>query len=245
MWCSFSLVQSIVKLLIDIIFMSAVSDSSGPKQYPIAPWASGISRAQISMFIMATLVYFLVADIFHSCALKEMKALWQRGSRTAILRRFYRSCSMNTLISLGTTIAYVSPVAQLIAAGVNRLLQINNSNYYFDSVVFLTLFFLVGRLIDSFSKARTSDAVEMLGNLRPTTAIQVEVQWNRKGKDSVVQTGFPASGRNCPFFLVWRRHTHSPPHFALRKHNTTNPTTTPSPIAIQKFLLNVSPAMLR
>ena len=41
-------------------------------------------------------------------------------------------------------------------------------------VSFLTLFLLLGRLIETYSKAKTGDAVEMLGKLRPSTAILVE-----------------------------------------------------------------------
>ncbi|KAM6513228.1 hypothetical protein FALCPG4_015682 [Fusarium falciforme] len=173
--------------IIGVVYSSLVPDSNGSKQYLTAPWTSGISRAQISMLIMATPVYFLAADLFHTRALKEIKALWRRGSRTPVLHRFYRFGSMNTLMSLGTTIAYVSSVAQLIAAGVNRPLEISNSNFYFDSVVFLTFFLLLGRLIESFSKARAGDAVEILGKLRPTTAILVERSGTEKEEDSVVQ----------------------------------------------------------
>ncbi|KAH7211302.1 hypothetical protein BKA60DRAFT_439703, partial [Fusarium oxysporum] len=101
---------------IGIVYMSLVPDSNGSKQYLMAPWTSGISRAQLSMFIMATPVYFIAADLFHTRAVKEIKALWRRDSRTPVWHRFYRFGSMNTLMSLGTTIAYVSSVAQLIAA---------------------------------------------------------------------------------------------------------------------------------
>lgn len=173
--------------VIGIVYMSLVPDSNKSKQFLMAPWASGISRSQISLFIMATPVYFLAADHFHTRALKEIIVLWRRGSRTPVLHRFYRFGSMNTLMSLGTTIAYVSSVAQLIAAGVNRPLTISNSNFYFDSVVFLTFFILVGRLIESFSKARTSDAVEVLGKLRPTTAILVERNGTENEEHSIVQ----------------------------------------------------------
>lgn len=77
------------------------------------------------------------------------------------------------LMSLGTSIAYISSVAQLIAAGVNPPLVPDNTTFYFDSVVFLTLFLLIGRLIEAYSKAKTGDAVTMLGNLRPTEALYV------------------------------------------------------------------------
>lgn len=42
---------------------------------------------------------------------------------------------------------------------------------YFDSTVFLTMFLLIGRCLESYSKIKTSDAVSMLGKLRPTEAL--------------------------------------------------------------------------
>jgi P-type Cu+ transporter len=91
-----------------------------------------------------------------------------------VLQRFYRFGSMNTLMSLGTTIVYVASVAQLIAAGVNHATRLSNAELYFDSVIFLSFFILLGRVIESLSKARAGDAVEMLGKLRPMTAMLVE-----------------------------------------------------------------------
>ena len=81
---------------------------------------------------------------------------------------------MNMLMSLGTSIAYISSVAQLIVAGVNRPALVEDSSFYFDSVVFLTLFLLVGRFIEAYSKSKTGDAVLMLAKLRPAEALLVE-----------------------------------------------------------------------
>jgi cation transport ATPase len=45
---------------------------------------------------------------------------------------------------------------------------------FFDAVVFLTMFLLLGRLIEAFSKAKAGDVVTLLGSLRPTEAMLVE-----------------------------------------------------------------------
>lgn len=173
--------------VIGIAYMSLVPSHNSSKMFLMEPWTSGISRAQIALFILATPVYFFGADIFHRRAIKEITNLWRPGSRTPILQRFYRFGSMNTLMSLGTTIAYVSSVSQLIAAAASQPEEISDSSFYFDSVVFLTFFLLLGRLIESYSKSRTGDAVEMLGKLRPTTAILVEGHDTEKQADIVVQ----------------------------------------------------------
>ncbi|KAL8337817.1 hypothetical protein RB598_006629 [Gaeumannomyces tritici] len=162
--------------VLGVVYMSLVPDSNGDKHHLMLPWTSGISRLQMALFIMATPVYFFAADVFHVRAFKEIWALWRRGSRTPVLQRFYRFGSMNTLMSLGTTIAYVSSTSQLIAAAAYRPSTVSDSNFYFDAVVFLTFFLLLGRLIESYSKSKTGSAVEALGKLRPTTAILVESQ---------------------------------------------------------------------
>lgn len=173
--------------VIGIAYMDLVSGQDPSKIFLTEPWTSGISRAQMALFIMATPVYFFAADIFHRRAIREIMHLWRPGSRTPILQRFYRFGSMNTLMSLGTTIAYVSSVCQLIAAAATKPARVDNSIFYFDSVVFLTFFLLIGRLIESYSKSKTGDAVESLGKLRPTTATLVEGYDTEKQTDSVVQ----------------------------------------------------------
>ncbi|ETS78176.1 hypothetical protein PFICI_10238 [Pestalotiopsis fici W106-1] len=165
---------AIPTFIIGIAYMSLVSKQNSARQYLMSPMADGISRAQIALLILATPVYFCAADLFHRRALKEIWMLWRPSSKTPILQRLYRFGSMNMLMSLGTTIAYISSLAQIFAAAVHPPNgMVDDSNFYFDSVVFLTLFLLAGRLIEAYSKARTGNAVEMLGKLRPTTAILI------------------------------------------------------------------------
>ncbi|KAK4135002.1 copper-translocating P-t [Trichocladium antarcticum] len=183
----FTGIVCIPSFVIGIVYMSLLPDRNRSKHFMMAGWTSGISRAQMALFVMATPVYFFAADLFHRRALKEIRTLWRRGSRVPVLQRFYRFGSMNTLMSLGTTIAYISSVSQMIAAAVERPDEINDSNFYFDSVVFLTFFLLLGRLIESYSKSRTGDAVEALVKLRPTTAILVDAYGTGKEADVVVK----------------------------------------------------------
>lgn len=168
-----TLIIAIPTLIIGIVYMSLVPSSNPGRKFLDKPLHAGVSRSQWALFVMATPVYFLCADVFHIRALKEIRSMWRPGSKTPFLQRFYRFGSMNMLMSLGTSIAYFSSVAQLIAAGVSSPLVPDNSTFYFDSVVFLTLFLLIGRLIESYSKSKTGDAVTMLGKLRPTEALLV------------------------------------------------------------------------
>jgi Cu+-exporting ATPase len=169
-----SAVVAIPAFIIGIVLMSLVSSTNSARQFLMQP-LGGVSRAQWALFIMATPVYFFSADVFHRRAAKELYVLWRKGSPTPIIRRFYRFGSMNMLMSFGTSIAYFSSIAEFIIAGTRHSTMMpKNESFYFDSVIFLTMFLLTGRLIEAYSKAKTGDAVAMLAKLRPTEAILLD-----------------------------------------------------------------------
>ncbi|KAI1098228.1 heavy metal translocatin [Jackrogersella minutella] len=189
----FTSIVVIPTFIIGVVYMSLVPEHNASKMLLMEPWRPGISRAQLALCIMATPVYFFAANLFHRRAIIEIKTLWaprrsqsddlhyqendQRsdGSRLKeFLQRFYRFGSMDMLVSLGTTIAYVSSISQMIAAAVQRPETVNDANFYFDSVVFLTFFLLWGRYIEKYSESKLGDAVEALTRLRPTTAKLIE-----------------------------------------------------------------------
>ncbi|PNY18615.1 copper-transporting ATPase HMA5 [Tolypocladium capitatum] len=169
-----TIILAIPTFVLGIVYMTLVPDSNPTKHYLMEPWTSGMSRLEIILCVLATPVYFFAADVFHVRAIKELRTLWRGNSRTPLLERFYKFGSMNMLISLGTTIAYVSSVAQMIAAAVGGDKDVPEDRFYFDSVVFLTLFLLAGRLIEAYSKSKAGNAVEALARLRPSTALLVE-----------------------------------------------------------------------
>ncbi|XP_044719132.1 e1-E2 ATPase domain-containing protein [Hirsutella rhossiliensis] len=165
---------AIPSFILGIVYMSLVPSTDPTRRYLMEPWKSGLSRLEIILCVLATPVYFLAADVFHVRAVKELRTLWRGNSRTPLLERFYKFGSMNMLISLGTSIAYLSSVAQMIAAAINQETHVPEGRFYFDSVVFLTLFLLAGRLIEGYSKSKTGSAVEALAKLRPSTALLIE-----------------------------------------------------------------------
>ncbi|KAI9893471.1 MAG: hypothetical protein M1814_006768 [Vezdaea aestivalis] len=170
------LIVAIPTLVIGVIWMSLVPPSNRMRMFFEQPmWAGKAIRFDWALLFLATPVYFFAADVFHSRAIKEIKALWRPGSKVPILRRFYRFGSMNLLLSAGTSVAYCSSVALLISQAVRR----NDGHHgtvptYFDSVVFLTLFILAGRYLEAYSKAKTGDAVSSLGKLRPAETLLVD-----------------------------------------------------------------------
>jgi heavy metal translocating P-type ATPase len=181
-----SITAAIPTFIIGIVFMNFLSPSHPSRQYLMHPiWSGNVSRAEWAQFIMATPVHFFAADLFHRRAIAEVRALWRPGSQTPILQRFYRFGSMDMLMSLGISIAYFSSIAVLAidATQPSDAAAMKGNSSYFDAVVFLTMFLLIGRLLEAFSKAKAGDAVTMLGKLRPTDAILIDYTGNDVGDD--------------------------------------------------------------
>ena len=109
-----AVLTAIPAFIIGIVYMSLVpGDNSGVMYLEQPIWVGQVSRMEWALFIMATPVYFFAADLFHRRMLSELVVLWWPGSKTPILRRFYRFGSMDMLMSLGTTVAYFSSIAIL------------------------------------------------------------------------------------------------------------------------------------
>ncbi|KZT38320.1 heavy metal translocatin [Sistotremastrum suecicum HHB10207 ss-3] len=173
----FTVILAIPTFIIGIVFTTLVHSTNSLRIYfnaPLSPNHTGsVSRMVWALFILATPVEFYSAGLFHRRSIKELRALWRRGSRTPILMRFIRFGSMNLLISLGVSVAYFSSIALLAIAATTPPSEANEgtTTTYFDSVVFLTMFLLIGRFLEAYSKSRTADAVSALGKLRPKKAL--------------------------------------------------------------------------
>lgn len=101
---------------------------------------------------------------------------------------------MLSQMSLGTSVAYFASIALLALeatakpeseSGHSEMKRDSNmktqsySTTYFDSVVFLTMFLLVGRLLEAYSKSKTASAISLLTSLRPRTALLVDTETDR------------------------------------------------------------------
>ncbi|EEH36736.1 copper-transporting P-type ATPase [Paracoccidioides lutzii Pb01] len=169
----FTFIAAIPTFFIGIVWMSLVPPTNEIRKFFYQPiWAGTVSRLEWALFIITTPVMFYGADVFHVRAFKEVRALWRPSSRVPILRRFYRFGSMNLLISAGTSVAYFASLA-VLAVGARSQGHQSHMSTYFDTVVFLTMFILAGRALEAYSKAKTGDAVSMLGKLRPSEALLV------------------------------------------------------------------------
>lgn len=180
----FTGIVAIPSLIIGVVYMSLVPSDNHTRMWWEEPiWSGNATRIEWALLIMTTPVMFFGTDIFHRRAFKEIWAMWRPRSGVPLLRRFYRFGSMNMLISVGTLVAYFSSLAVLIMNATlktGRDHSMRMSSSYFDVITFLTFFILIGRYLEAYSKAKTGDAVTMLGKLRPDEALLV-------GKDGETQ----------------------------------------------------------
>jgi cation transport ATPase len=95
-----ALIIAIPTFILGVVFMSLVKKRNSVRVYLEEPmWAGSARRLEWALFILATPVMFLAADLFHRRSIKEIASLWRRGSTTSLYRRFTRFGSMNLLAS--------------------------------------------------------------------------------------------------------------------------------------------------
>lgn len=167
-------VVAIPTLIFGVIAMSLLSKTNAFRKWVEEPiWAGNVSRVVWILFIISTPVYLFAADVFHRKAYKEVKSLWFH--KNSWKKRLFRFGSMNLLMCLGTSIAYFASLALLILSSRQEKHTLKGLHTtYFDSVVFLTFFLLIGRLLESYSKNKTAEAISLLNTFRATEATLVE-----------------------------------------------------------------------
>ena len=98
------------------------------------------------------------------------------------------------LVVLSTSVSYFASVAMLII-DVRSPSSSPSIGTYFDSCIFLITFILLGRVLESYARERTTDAVAELGSMRPENAILLEEETssNRAPMDhNALDEGKPA-----------------------------------------------------
>ena len=90
-----------------------------------------------------------------------------RGIYASAIRALRHGASnMNTLVSLGTAVAFVYSAYATLAPAAGR-------QVYFDAVLLILGFLLLGKSLEARAKRRALDALDSLSRLRPATARRV------------------------------------------------------------------------
>ncbi|CUM62565.1 uncharacterized protein PRCAT00000117001 [Priceomyces carsonii] len=151
-------------------------------------WAGNVARNTWILLILSTPVYFFAADIFHRKAFKEVSSLWMH--RNSFKRRIFKFGSMSLLMSAGTSVSYFASIALLILSANEEKSMSGLRTTYFDSVVFLSFFLLIGRLLESYSKRKTADSISNLSSMKVTNATLVEEREGKFVNDQIIDVKY-------------------------------------------------------
>lgn len=123
----------------------------------------------IFSFVLATIVIFWAGQPFLKGVLNFIR---------------YRAANMDSLIGIGTLVAYVYSSIITLVPGIKSLLRVPEYTY-FDVTIVVIGFVLLGKYLEARSKLRTGEAIEKLLGLQAKTALAI-----RDGKEveiSIVQ----------------------------------------------------------
>lgn len=185
---------AIPTFIFGVVGMSLLKPNNAFRMWLEEPiWHGNVARVVWILFILSTPVYFFITDLFHRKALKEVRALWFQKNNWK--RRLFKFGSMNLLMSLGTSVAYFASIALLaISASQKPVKGHNATTTYFDSVVFLTFFLLIGRLLESISKSKTVAAISNLSLMKRQTSKLIDKYGKENTTERVVDVKYLEAG---------------------------------------------------
>src|SRR3989344_9545378 len=131
-----------IKVLVSLVLSFFVFDGSFPEWFSFIP--SFLAQPYV-LLLLATPVQFWAGEEFYL-------ATWS-GLRN-------RAASMDTLIAIGTSVAYGYSILSIFTGG----------EMYFDTAAVIITLILLGRYLEARAKAYTSDAIKKLLGLQAKTA---------------------------------------------------------------------------
>jgi Cu+-exporting ATPase len=158
-----SLLFAIPVVLISMIFMMALPASNPVHKAFMKQIVHGLSIGDLILFLLATPVQFWLGLPFYTKAYKSLV--------------YAHTANMETLVAMGTTVAYLASVASVIAAMVRRTAGAMSLNY-FETAVLLITFIHFGKWLEALAKGKTAETITKLMDLQPEKATLVEVSKN-------------------------------------------------------------------
>ncbi|KAF9135393.1 serine/threonine protein kinase Ran1 [Mortierella sp. 14UC] len=204
-----SLVFAIPMFIVSMVFMMML-----PKTHPIRVGlmeevSPGLRIQDIILFALATPVQFWLARPFYR---KAYRAL-----------RYTRTANMETLVALGTSVAYFASLGSIIAHMVSQKkpasahdsmagmggsaskpeAMTNAGIDFFETAVFLITFINLGKWLEAMAKGKTAETITKLMDLQPETATLIPASLIQVGDILMVNAGsrIPCDG------LLWKGNT--------------------------------------
>lgn len=155
-----SLLFAIPVLLISMIFMMALPETNVVRQNLSKTVAPNLTVANLVLFILSTPVQFILGSSFYVKAYRSL--------------RYAHTANMETLVALGTSVAYIASVAT-VAAAMAKPQTMSEPMNYFETSVFLITFIHLGKWLEALAKGKTAETITKLMDLQPEKAILVTI----------------------------------------------------------------------
>ncbi|KAG0165230.1 ATPase Cu transporting protein 7B [Apophysomyces sp. BC1034] len=172
-----SLVFAIPVVLISMIFMMALPMSNAIREGLEHQVTAGLSIGDLVLFLLATPVQFWLGWPFYVKAYQSL--------------RYAHTANMETLVAMGTTVAYVASVAA-VAAQIARQARGAMALSYFETSVLLITFIHLGKWLEAMAKGKTAETITKLLDLQPDRAILVDITI-KEGKETLVEREIDAN----------------------------------------------------
>jgi len=189
-----------------MVMMMMLPKSNPVRQGLMREVTPGLRIQDIIMFILATPVQFWLAQPFYRKAYRAI--------------RYTRTANMETLVALGTSVAYFASLGSIIAAMATSKPQHNmdmdqpstSGVDFFETSVFLVTFINLGKWLEAMAKGKTAETITKLMDLQPDTATLVKPDETLEEiPASLIQVGdillVNAGGRIPCDGLLWKGNT--------------------------------------
>lgn len=165
------------RLLISILFLMVLMYFTMGHNMLDLPVPFFLNHNHLGLSLTEMILAFIVMAVNHAFFDSGFKSL------------FHRSPNMDTLVALGSSVSFgwslyvFYKMTWLITQGSSNMdiMPLYHDQLYFESAAMIPALITVGKLLESISKGRTTDALKGLMKIAPKTAL-VE----REGKESLI-----------------------------------------------------------
>ncbi len=123
------------------------------------PLPSALHINAVAQGILQLLLAAVVMVINQKFFISGFRSLWHRAP------------NMDTLVALGSSAAFVYSTAELLRMTAASVTDLHSYHFYFESAAMILTLITVGKMLESRSKGKTTDALRSLMQLSPKTAI--------------------------------------------------------------------------
>ncbi|KAG0049224.1 serine/threonine protein kinase Ran1 [Linnemannia elongata] len=173
-----SLVFAVPMFIVSMVFMMMLPKTNPIRVGLMKEVTPGLRVQDVVLFVLATPVQFWLAQPFYR---KAYRAL-----------RYTRTANMETLVALGTSVAYFASLGSIIAnmvsqkkpasahdgmgmgGGEKQESMTNAGIDFFETAVFLITFINLGKWLEAMAKGKTAETITKLMDLQPETATLVK-----------------------------------------------------------------------